>query len=217
VGNSAYYGAGGDDVEIGLRIYAARRTRPHHAAPGAANRSGPRSGAEPARRRRIRYVSDAVIDTSGERALATYRSGHTVIETWDDFNKGPYGYRERSTGSKAALTLPERFDPSAIIDRIERNFNELTMAWYTDPALVDTALRCIIGSEDNEGRAVYRIESSDGGTRIRFTKPGRDWIVYRLNNTRHGVSDPYGRRLRRALYGEAATRRRTAPRLVSAL
>ena len=90
----------------------------------------------------------------------------------------------------------------SIVERIERNFNDLSQGWYTDPALVDTALRCIAGGEDDQGRAVFRLTPVHGRTCIDFTPAGREWIKTRLTETHGGAHAPYGRRLGRALYGE---------------
>ncbi len=90
---------------------------------------------------------------------------------------------------------------SAIV-RIERNFNSLVREWYSDPDLVDAALRCIVGSQDRDGRSVYGLVAMEGRARIEFTPAERDWIAYRLERTIAGRYSPYGPRLRSSLYGD---------------
>ncbi len=202
VGNSTYFGAGGDDVEIGLRIHAARHAGSYETA---------------TTRRPIRYVTDAQIDASGERPLQTYRSGQSVIETWDTYNHGPGGYTPRTHQQDEVLLGPERFDSSATVNRIERNFNDLSQGWYTDRDLVDTALRCVIGAHDADGHVVYNLTFNGDRTIIEFTPAGRRWIIHRLCKTRRGDEAPYGRRLRKALYGETGSKSSRSARMVSAI
>jgi hypothetical protein len=197
IGHSHYYGAGGDDVEIGNRIHSARR-RSH----------GRRMG----RFRSIRYVTDAQVDASGERALGVYRSGKSVVHTWDNFNAGSGGYTRREDAGGAYAAEPDRRRPEATIERITQAVTDLVGMWYPDRRLTDSALRLMIGSRDDAGRPLYETEWTSDGFSFHFTDAGRAWITKRLGQGEGERSDPYGRRTRRALYGSSGL---GSPRMVS--
>lgn len=197
VGHSHYYGAGGDDIEIGGRINNARR-RSH--------------GAHPGRFRSIRYVTDAQIDASGERALGVYRSGKSVIHTWDSFNGGRNGYTERGDAGGDHPAEPDRNRPEVTIERIAQAVTDLVTHWYPDRRLADSALRLMFGSTDDAGRPIYRTQWTSDGFRFDLTDEGRAWMTQRLGQDGTGKCSPYGHRTRRALYQSVGG---ASPRMVS--
>jgi hypothetical protein len=146
-------------------------------------------------------VVGAQIDASGERTLATYRSGRTIIHSWDGFNAGESGYRLRETTGDDGRE-PERFDTASIAQSIEANINDLARAWYADKNIIDAALRFVIGSTDDRGRAVYVIHADGDYPNVRFTSDGRTWVTQRVRGDHGGSPTSYGRKIRRSLYGE---------------
>lgn len=195
VGNGSYFGAGGDDVELGLRVLAARTHQ---------------------QREVFRYVAGAEIDASGERTLATYLSGRAITHSWDNFNQGPAGYQPRISSSITDAIGPERLAPAEAVDRIEHNINELARSWFNDIRLLHSVLRLVIGSHDDKGRTAYELSESNGAPRVTFTQEGRQWIEQRLERRRNGTPEPYGHRVQRSLYADRSTSPRSS-RLIPAL
>lgn len=187
VGHSAYYGAGGDDVEIGTRINEARRRD------GGGKRS-------------IRYVTGSAIDATGERALSVYRTGKSVIHTWDTFNDGEGGYTKRCDAGDHVSDTPEGEDSATSIRRIEQAITDLVTHWYNERELAEAALRLMIGNRDGAGEPVYRTRWRNGRFELEFTKSGSEWITRRLEG--------YGERLRDRLY---AVSNGHGPRMVAPL
>lgn len=209
VGNTRYSGAGVDDLEIGIRIHEAR-LRQASDDPGAS----PDAGA----RRPVRFVPGAQIDASGERSFATYSSGRSITATWDSFNAGAHGYTSRVDAAGPRSVTPGSIDVEAAIDRIERSIEDLVGSWYTDPALVDTALRLVIGRSDPFGNPTYEARWREGRFTFMFTPAGRRWLATRLLGDGSAGVEPYWRRSMRSLYGSVSPNGERRPaRFVAAI
>ena len=214
VGTTDYYGAGADDLEIGIRVHEAR------ARQGASSLTNlDRRGAD-GLPRTIRFVPGAQIDASGERSFATYSSGESITATWSTFNAGADGYTARIDAAGATSVTPGSIDLDASIDRIERNVEDLASSWYADPELVDSALRLVIG-RTVDGLATYDRSWHGGRFSFAFTSAGRSWLKRRLHGDGGAGVEPYWRRTMRSLYGGpvgvATSQISRRPRMVASL
>ncbi len=162
--------------------------------------------------RPIRYLTNAAVDASGERPLAVYRSGRSVIHTWNNFNSGDYGYTKRCDAVDTALAGPDRDLPDVTVERIRQAIVDLVRHWYNDRDLAESALRLMIGRRDDTAEAIYRTHWGSTGFDLEFTDAGREWLKKRLGQTNFTADETYGHRVRRILYDQPSG---AAPRMVS--
>ncbi len=186
VGNDGYFGAGGDDLEIGARINAARLGGSPESERPASSRPHP-----------IRYVTGAQVDATGERMLNTYLSGRNIIETWDTYNNGAAGYTPRSAGAAEANLVDERDDIEGALARIEQNISALATHWYREEALVEAALRLMFAGCD--AAPAYTTERTESTYTFTFTPEGRSWMTHRLGGEGPETGE-YGMRILRSRY-----------------
>ncbi|HUD07056.1 MAG TPA: hypothetical protein VMR34_04160 [Candidatus Saccharimonadales bacterium] len=238
-----YSGAGSDDLEIGHRIYAARdRDKDKNSRYG--NRYSTRRSASSQRRRRLRLEQDnypnrdentrhldsvpisvvkgAGIDTNADRVLTVYRNGRPITTSWDNFDSNGGQDRSQGSDSPGLLASDDATDIDQVAQRVEQNISEMASRWFTDPEHVRMGLAFTFPEKNGDGEAIYNIKWQKGVCEFSLTESGKEWLQNRLTRDGRGRFDPFGRRVRRALYHETApsSKRQPAsvvPRFVQAL
>ncbi len=238
VGFGSFTGAGSDDLELGERINALRRSnsptrqaisrrrlRPGYSSSVAVQGpsrpyglSGGASADDDAST--IGRGVGLVIDTDASRLERMYRDGKSIVQAWVDFDED--GYRSRTDGLSddgAKESLID--DPDAVCERAEFQINTLIAGWAMSTAHVEMELRRLFPSNKPGETPMYTTDfNANGIVQFHFTESGKKLLVKRLTRNNRGQFDPIGSRRMRTNYGRDTSRRafpvNRTPHLISA-
>jgi hypothetical protein len=203
---SEYSGPGSDDVNIGTRVSVLRDTeRPQ---PSSNSYSGAYAGygstTSGGAVKRIKLVSGATADTSGDRLLAAYLSDENPHSVWNSgdkksFSNGPGGYRSRTEDSEIVNSAsPDSTAENRIYESIERVLTFEIRRHGHVPALNRKALAILFGSTP----AAYTVTHGSDGEVFTLTDAGREFVKNRVERETDGRFGSYGTRKMRQLYGQ---------------
>lgn len=203
---SEYSGPGSDDVAIGRRVSAVRNGRASYS--GSTYEAGQNSKSAT---KRLKLVSGATADTSGDRLLTSYLAGENPHNVWNpdqekSFTDGPGGYRARTTDADVIKTA-EKDDFSG--DEVYRSIEEVMTFEIRrhSSELNRKALAILFGS----AAGGYRIRQSSKGPIFVLTDAGRAFIKNRVERETDGRFGPIGTRKMRQLYGVTKPRAKRQP------
>lgn len=207
-----YTGAGSDDVQIGRRIAAIRRGEQVPSSNQYTTQStyGPQATQQAGGVKRMKIITGAAADTSGERLRKLYLSGILPQRAWDriknGFADGPAGYRERGAAVGNEIQPDsEPIEGSRAFDMIEA-----AMTFELRNASIETgrkALSILFASAPG----AYKIIPTTRGVQFKLTNSGRDFIKKRVQRETNGQFGSFGARKMRQLYGITAPNSRRKP------
>lgn len=228
IGFGTYTGAGSDDLTVGGRIKAVRRS-------GSAlhrRRYGERGGRFRLRRASYQQPADgtqddntvviangATVDSDVSRLEGQYRNGEPVTGAWGNYDEA--GYRPRTASLPADLKRESLTDDFAeVVSRIEFQINNIVNDWHTNPLHAEMEFRRSFPSKPGEEPSYEFVTDSEGNMRFSFTDKGKEELKRRLTRNNRGQFDPLGSRRLRVNYGKPTKKRSfpagRTPRLVQA-
>lgn len=214
-------GAGSDDVAIGRRLANARRvydyqapTSPSVAGYGSASPvvggTYPEKPAKASgvRRKRIKQVAGATIDTDADRFIPRYLLNRPYQEVWGDsdgFQDGPGAYKNRDAEKEVMKKYPkENYKDARVYDLIETSITR-DLSWSGGSS--SRALAVFFGAVPG----AYTIKGSGENSTFKLTKAGRQFVKDRVERESNGRFGSYGMRKMRQLYGQTSGKRQPVP------
>lgn len=212
VGDSATRtGIGTDDYNIGGRIKDARQVLPDSSSRrggyfGYDSRTtssgstrtgyGTRGLSTPDNFTYHRHVGGATIDTAPDRLERAYVNDVPIHDAWGDWDNTT---RSEGLGADNKDDLRSNEGRDALIQRVERDLSVAISHRFINRKQVMAGLAFVFPDA-----RYYRItpNADRRGVTLQLTQRGRDYLINRLLRDGRGRFDPYGNRVRRALYNE---------------
>ncbi len=235
IGFGAFTGAGSDDLTVGDRIKAVRRSssptnqelyrrrnrgRLRGLFKGRASSTGYDQVEGDDDDSTVTVASGASIDSDVSRLEGQYRRGEAVTAAWGDFDAG--GHKTRVSGIPADTTKESLDDFDTVAERIQFQINSIVNDFHIDPRHAAMEFRRMFPSNREDEDPMYEFEAQPDGTfKFAFTESGKELLKKRLQRNNRGQFDPVGSRRQRLNYGIGTRRRKfpagRTPRLIKGL
>lgn len=233
IGFGAFTGAGSDDLTVGDRIKAVRRSSsPTNQELYRRRNRGKFRGLFKARQvvstydqvegdsddSTVTIASGATIDSDVSRLEGKYRNGEAVTGAWIDFNG-----KTRTAGLPDDVSKEDVVkDFDTIVERIQFQIDSIVNDYHIDPRHAAMEFRRMFPDDNESGESMYSFEvKSDGTFKFTFTESGKQLLKKRLQRNNTGQFDPIGSRRQRINYGIGTRHRKfpvgRTPRLIKGL
>ena len=184
IGFGAFTGAGSDDLTVGDRIKAVRRSssptnqelyrrrnrgRLRGLFKGRASSTGYDQVEGDDDDSTVTVASGASIDSDVSRLEGQYRRGEAVTAAWGDFDAG--GHKTRVSGIPADTTKESLDDFDTVAERIQFQINSIVNDFHIDPRHAAMEFRRMFPSNREDEDPMYEFEAQPDGTfKFAFTK-----------------------------------------------